>query len=217
VTADVNAREFWDELYRRPRQPWELGGPSPALVHFIDTTPPPRGRVAVPGCGRGHDARYLATRGYSAAGFDFSPRAIAAARTLARLERVDVAFEEADVFDLGARYGAAFDGVWEYTCYGAIDPARRSEYLAVIATILKPGGWFLACFFPVAGTWAGPPFLIDPDETRGLLAPAFQIERELAPPRPAPGNEGMEWMVHATRKHPPAPSGVDASSPLVLS
>jgi methyl halide transferase len=201
--AGVSSSAFWDDLYRRPRQPWELGGPSPALVDFIEATPPPKGRVAVPGCGRGHDARYLATRGYAAVGFDFSPRAIMAARTLTRLAKVDVTFEECDVFDLGARYAAAFDGVWEYTCYCAIDPARRAEYLATIATILRPGGWFLACFFPIAGTWDGPPFVVDPDETRRRLAPAFDVERESAPPRSAPGNEGMEWMVHATRKTDP--------------
>jgi methyl halide transferase len=201
--ADVSSAAFWDDLYRRPRQPWELGGPSPALVDFLDATPPPTGRVAVPGCGRGHDGRYLVTRGYAAVGFDFSPRAVAAARTLARLAKVDVTFEQRDVFDLGAEYAGAFDGVWEYTCYCAIDPARRAEYLAALASILRPGGWLLACFFPIAGAWGGPPFVVDPVETRRLLAAAFDVQRDFAPPRAAPGNEGMEWMVYATRKPDP--------------
>lgn len=197
--ASVSSPEFWEQLYARPRQPWELGGPAPPLVDFVEQSPPPRGRVAVPGCGRGHDARYLAMKGYDAVGFDFSPAATGAARTLARLARLDVPFVEVDVFDLPHPYPTAFDGVWEYTCYCAIDPARRDEYVDTIAAILKPGGWFLACFFPTAGDWVGPPYPVDPAEVRRLLDPAFVIEREFVPPRSAPGRQGFEWMVYAIR------------------
>ena len=54
--------EFWEDVYARGGDGWELGRPAPPLVDILDTTPPPRGRVAVPGCGRGHDARLLAQR-----------------------------------------------------------------------------------------------------------------------------------------------------------
>ena len=52
----VSSPAFWEDLYQRHGDGWELGGPAPALVDFVEATPPPRGRVAVPGCGRGHDA-----------------------------------------------------------------------------------------------------------------------------------------------------------------
>src|SRR5256885_9267446 len=83
----------------------------PSLVEFVESTPPPRGRVAVPGCGRGHDARYLATRGYAVTGFDWAPAALSAARRLARREGVDVAFESRDMFTLGRDLPNAFDCV----------------------------------------------------------------------------------------------------------
>jgi hypothetical protein len=90
--------------------------------------------------------------------------------------------------------------VWEYTRYCAIDPARRAEYVDVLATIVRPGGWFLGCFFPVWGDWAGPPFPVDMDEARRLLAPAFRIEGDFEPrSSPAP-REGFEWMVYALRR-----------------
>jgi len=54
---------------------WELRQPAPPLVDFVERTPPPRGRVAVPGLWRGHDVRYLAGHGYGRrVGFDFSRR-----------------------------------------------------------------------------------------------------------------------------------------------
>jgi methyl halide transferase len=62
--ARVDAPDFWDGLYAMGGDGWELGQPAPALVDFVEQTPPPRGRVAVLGCGRGHDARFLAARGY---------------------------------------------------------------------------------------------------------------------------------------------------------
>jgi SAM-dependent methyltransferase len=195
--ADVSAAAFWEDLYVRGADGWEMGRPAPPLVDFVETTPPPRGRVAVPGCGRGHDARFLARHGYDVTGFDFSPAAVAAAETLARDEKIDVAFERRDIFGLPADYTHAFDGVWEYTCYCAIDPRRRSEYVEALARIVKPGGWLLACFFPLRAVAAGPPFPVARAEIKRRLARHFRIARELAPVRSARGRQGREWMVLA--------------------
>ena len=113
--ARVNEVTFWEDAYAHGSDGWELGRPAPPLVDFLDTTPPPLGRVAVPGGGRGHDARLLATRGYEVTGFDFAPAAVAAARALAAREGATVSFEQRDVFALGRERPNAFDGVWEYT------------------------------------------------------------------------------------------------------
>jgi SAM-dependent methyltransferase len=188
---------FWEDLYRRGADGWEMGRAAPPLVDFVETTPPPRGRVAVPGCGRGHDARFLARHGYEAVGFDFADAALADARALARREGVRVRWEQRDLFSLGRDFARAFDGVWEYTCYCAIDPARRAEYVRTVAAILRPGGWLLACFFPLRTVAAGPPFPVSEDEVRRLFVPPFRIERAFAPVRSARGRQGREWMVFA--------------------
>lgn len=192
--AGVSAPEFWTDLYARRGDGWELRQPAPPLVEFIELTPPPPGRVAVPGCGRGHDVRYLCRRGYEAVGFDFSPMAIAEARALARAEGSRAEFAERDIFGLDRDYANAFDGIWEYTCFCAIDPARRAEYLRTMAAILKPGGWLLACFFPMRRRAAGPPFPVSQTEVRRLFLPRFRIERAYAP-RSVRLRLGQEWMV----------------------
>jgi methyl halide transferase len=152
----------------------------------------------VPGCGRGHDARLLARHGYDVWGFDFAGDAIREARALAEQEGAAVRFEQRDIFTLAADFSGAFDGVWEYTCFCAIDPDRRAEYIGVLQRILGSGGWLAACFYPIRPRGGGPPFPVDKDEVRRLLAPAFRIEREVTP-RSVPNRVGQEWMVIASR------------------
>jgi SAM-dependent methyltransferase len=153
--------------------------------------------VAVPGCGRGHDARLLAERGYDVVGFDFAEAPLAEARALATAEGNAARFERRDVFTLGADLAETFDAVWEYTCFCAIDPARRADYVAVVRDILRPGGTLLGCS-PLRGGGDGPPFPVSRAEVersrarvpRGeSRAPAVSVERR----------RGLEWLIRATR------------------
>ena len=197
--ARVSAPEFWEQRYASGGDQWELGGPALPLTDFFGTARLDGARVAVPGCGRGHDARFLASLGYEAVGFDFSEAALTAARALAARERSRARFENRDVFALGRELPNAFDGVWEYTCFCAIDPTRRGEYVTSLAGTIRPGGWLLACFFPLRGNTAGPPFPVSMDGVRRVLRGAFHIEREFAPLRSARGRQGREWMLLARR------------------
>lgn len=197
--ARVSAPDFWEGLYATGGDGWELGEPAPPLVDFVEQTPPPRGRVAVLGCGRGHDARFLATRGYDVVGYDFSPAAVTAARALARRDRVRVEFQQRDIFALGREAAHAFDGVWEYTCFCAIDPARREEYVRVLHTILRPGGLLLACFFPLREGGDGPPFPVLRAEIDRALADRFTVLRAGPPGRSADRRQNLEWLVEARR------------------
>jgi SAM-dependent methyltransferase len=203
LEPDRSKAAFWQGLYNQRSDRWELGRPSPSLAAHLARRPPPPGTVAVPGCGRGHDARLLARHGYRVLGFDFVPAVLRVARELAAGEQADVTFEERDVFDLTRSYSGAFDGVWEYTCYCAIDPARRAEYVEILAAILKPGGWLLACFFPMGERPGGPPFAVSEAEVRRLLAGArLELVEEYVPSVSPVGREGREWMVSARRREP---------------
>jgi len=201
----VNEPAFWEGLYDRGGDRWELGGPTPPLEAYLRRSPPPRGAIAVLGCGRGHDARLFARLGYRVWGFDFSARAIREARALAERERLAIVFEQRDLFDLGRDYARFFDGVWEYTSFCAIDPRRREEYVRLVREILKPEGWLLACFFPVGEGPGGPPFPATRAEIRRLFLPAFAFVEEYVPAESAEGRQGVEWMVRAAPRAAPAP------------
>jgi methyl halide transferase len=219
----VSTPGFWDGLYTAAQDGWDLGGPAPALEDWLaagrftssssiecggpemapalpqsaDTRL--QARVAVPGAGRAHDARLLARLGYRVTAFDFSDTAVAEARRLAAVDGVDVVVELRDVFTLGRDHAGAFDGVWEYTCFRAIDPARREEYAQVLHTILRPGGLLLACFFPLREGGDGPPFPVSRADIDRALAGRFTVVRAGAPGRSAERRRALEWLVEARR------------------
>ena len=196
----VNQPAFWRDLYESGADRWELGGPNPSLVAHLRPAAPPAGtRVAVPGCGRGHDCRLLARLGYEVWGFDWAAEALATAQRLAEEQRLRIDFELRDVFELAADYAGFFDGLWEYTCFCAIDPTRRREYVELVARLLKPGGWLLACFFPMREGTGGPPFPTSEAEVRRLFEPRFTFVEAYVPEASAPGRQGQEWMVRASR------------------
>ncbi len=200
----VSHAEFWDRLYAGGQDGWDLGEPAPALVDWLDAGgqfEPAPARVAVPGAGRGHDARLLARRGYRVTAFDFAEAAVAEARRLAAAEAVELAVEPRDVFTLPHDHAGAFDGVWEYTCFCAIDPVRRDEYASVLHAILRPGGLLLACFFPLRDGTDGPPFPVSREEIERVLAGRFTVLETGPPPRSVERRHGLEWLVRARREH----------------
>ena len=186
------------------------GPPQMKSLTEVDTRQPTPGstatpaRVAVPGAGRGHDARLLARRGYRVTAFDFAEAAVAEARRLAAAEAVELIVEARDVFTLPRDHAGAFDGVWEYTCFCAIDPARRDEYASVLHAILRPGGVLLACFFPLRDGTDGPPFPVSRAEIERVLAGRFTVLEAGPPPRSVERRAGLEWLVRA-RREPAAP------------
>jgi SAM-dependent methyltransferase len=142
------AASNWDQRYREGSDRWELGRPAPPLEVFLRTdfrAPQPPGRVLVPGCGRGHEAAFLADLGYEAIGLDFSSEAIQRAQALHGCDRAALRWLQADLFDEAALTAAgisvgSLQGVLEHTCFCAIDPAQREAYLDTVRRLLAPGG-----------------------------------------------------------------------------
>jgi SAM-dependent methyltransferase len=195
----VNEPGFWERLYQSGEDGWELRRPAPPLAAYLEKNPPPPGKVAVLGCGRGHDCRLLAKAGFRVWGFDFVSHAITEAEALARAESLDIVFEQRDIFELARDYPGFFDGVWEYTCFCAIDPARRPEYVRLVREILKPRGWLLACFYPLREGTDGPPFPTSEAELRQLFTPGFTLLETYVPAESVERRAGLEWMVMARR------------------
>jgi methyl halide transferase len=200
----VSAPGFWDGLYAGGHDGWELGAPAPPLEAWLDAGgafPASQGsaRLAVPGCGRGHDARLLARRGHRVWAFDFAEAAVSVAARLAAADGVAVSVERRDVFTLPRDFAGAFDGVWEYTCFCAIDPARREEYAQVLHAILRPGGLLLACFYPLREGTGGPPFPISRDDIARALDGRFEVLDAGEPARSVARRRGLEWLVLARR------------------
>ncbi len=193
----VSSPSFWSDLYRRGQDGWEKGAAAPPLLRLAERFL--SGRVAVLGCGRGHEAIALAALGWEAVGFDFAPEALRAARRRAARIGSPARFEEEDLFAMPRGLRESFDAVCEHTCFCAIDPARRSEYVRVSAALLKPGGILLGLFY-AHGQPGGPPFTTDAAEIRRLFSRRFEIAELSVPPDSHPGRQGKELLVLARRR-----------------
>ena len=166
----------WNRRYVEGDTPWDKGEAHPALDLAL-AQGALSGRVLVPGCGTGHDVRVLSARGLEVTGLDIAPLALAKAVAHAPAGREQ--YLEGDLFALPAELAGSFDGVFEHTCFCAIDPARRAAYVDAVASTLKPGGKLLAVFFLEPGNDGdGPPFGCTRREVDALFGPRFRLLRE---------------------------------------
>lgn len=181
----------WEERYQTGDMPWEKGEASPGLIDFLKSHPQvPKGRVAVPGCGTGHDVRAFAEAGFDAAGFDLAPSAIKLAqeRTTAAGLRAD--FQKINFLD--ERVTKPFDWLFEHTLFCAIQPGRRDDYVRSAHAWLKPRGHLLAVHYFIPDT-DGPPFGTDRDEVIRRFSPYFELLEDWIP-RSYPNRTGLERM-----------------------
>jgi SAM-dependent methyltransferase len=182
----------WESCYQRGETPWEKGRPHPALVEFLRRVPI-RGRVLVPGCGHGHDVRAIASSADEVIGLDIAPSAVEAATSYPEVggER----YVLGDLFDLPRPMRGSFDWVFEHTCFCAISPTLREDYVRAVAGALRPGGEMLAIFYLDPGLdpgETGPPFGVEVEELDALFSPYFTLRGEWVPTETYTGREGRE-------------------------
>ena len=151
------------------------------------------GEIFVPGCGSGHDVRALATPDNHVVGVDLAPYAIAKAKERPRIAQEDYLL--ADLFALPAEMDGRFDWIVEDTCFCAINPALRPDYVKTVVRLLKPQGKLLAIFFiDPDHDEEGPPYRVSTAELEEFFGDHFALEREWVPGRTHPGREGRELM-----------------------
>lgn len=197
---DVSSPSFWEDNYRSGRTGWDLGMPTPVFQRLADSGEFPPGKMLVICAGRGYDARMFARLGFEVTAVDFAEEAV---QEMLALNDPETSMEviQADLFDLPAFMKAEFDYILEYTCFCAIDPGRRAEYINSVTSLLKPGGIYIALAFPIGGRTGGPPFVVTPDE---LVDPLNELGFELVsreiPGDSVPGREGIEELLILKKK-----------------
>jgi SAM-dependent methyltransferase len=179
----------WEARYRAGDTPWDEGTAAPALVDFLSRHPI-LGEALVPGSGAGHDVRALAAQGADVLGLDLSPTAIGLARSFppAGSER----YEQGDLFHLPPSWHGRFDWVVEHTCFCAIPPAHRADYVCAISLALKPGGHYLGIFYMNPSAPQGPPHGTTSEEISSLFDPGLTLLEEWTPRENFEGREGRE-------------------------
>lgn len=202
-------QEFWQSYYESGDLPWDLQGPSPHFAmglrrpEFSDAFPRPPAALFVPGAGRGHDAVYFAESGYRVTCLDLAPSApLRASEAYPALIPARIRYEVGNLFEL---YGDLdwkdrFDGAAEHTCFCAIPPTLREDYVKTAAWVLKPGGVLFGVFWnhPMPN---GPPYSTELQDLNRLFTPDFELVSRMPCPQTAGGRPGTEH-IYLWRKRP---------------
>lgn len=171
--------EFWQTKFETNHVPWDRGAASPQLARWFDDQLLAPCRIAVPGCGSGHEVVQFATRGFDVTGLDYAPAAVARTRAaLANTNNNANASTRAEVIEadvLKWNPSSPFDAIYEQTCLCALHPDHWVGYARQLHTWLAPGGRLFALFVqglkPGAanGFVEGPPYHCDIHAMRALF------------------------------------------------
>ncbi|KAL0341391.1 UNVERIFIED_CONTAM: putative thiol methyltransferase 2 [Sesamum radiatum] len=198
ITADETMKMFqqvfhsqpttvngWDKCWEDGLTPWDLGSPTPVLVHLNDTGSLPKGRALVPGCGSGYDVVAIASAEHHVVGVDLSDNAIKRATELSsRSPNAEhFTFLKTDFFTWCPTQ--LFDLIFDYTFFCAIEPGLRSQWARKIRDLLKPDGELITLMFPVDDHEGGPPYKVSVADYEEVLHPlglqaTYIAENELA-------------------------------------
>ncbi len=217
MTSKVNNSDFWEQRYKEETAHWDIGEVAPAFVKYFSRTgevcKPRLQNVAVLGCGRGHDAFYIAScepragkEGFASRSsqdvvqvhaFDFSESAINYCNKVKEENNVkNIHFHQANIFELvkDKKWKGYFDLVIEHTCFCAIDPNKRSEYIELVKYLLKPNGKLVGLFFMRDKELGGPPYGSTPKIIKDHFKKDFKEIVELHPESCLHSNlNGEEW------------------------
>ena len=187
----VSEDYFWESRYLGGNMPWDIGEAAPAFVKYfcsgkLQLATTTILKIAILGCGRGHDAFFLTSIKEGEAnepcfqvyGFDFSRSAIDFCICKQKKENLKNAdFYRTDFFQLQneKRWKGFFDFVIEHTTLCAIDPKRRKEYSNLISYLLKPKGKLVGLFFIRPIEKGGPPFGMNKNEVEELFSKEFTV------------------------------------------
>ena len=197
-SRDPLAPAFWDERFDKGFTPWDRGGAPAELRAFVaqmaETAPAPL-TVLLPGCGAAWELALMLEAGWDATAIDFSPSAVARAKSLAG--RWASRIVQADFFDYTPP--RPLDLVYEQAFLCALPRARWPAVAERWAGLLAPGG-LLAGYFFFDDVAKGPPFGIARERLDALLAPHFDCIADQPVTDSMPVFAGKErWMVWRRR------------------
>lgn len=190
--------KFWEQRYLDENTPWDRGGVSPALRHWLAAGTLQSGRILVPGCGRGYEVVELAQRGFEVVAIDTAPAAVASLER--RLGEAHVKAEVicADLLEWEPTRG--FDAIYEQTCLCAMAPSVWPDYSRLLGEWLRPGG-LLCILFMQTGQPGGPPYHCDLTTMRELFDDA-RWQWASDPPVPVPHPSGIRELGYALHHRP---------------
>ncbi len=204
IPPGVDKPEFWERCYQQGMTPWDYGSFAPPLKTFLDSPyRMPPGKIAVVGCGTGHDCMLFLQYGYEVTGIDFAPSAIQT--TYQKFQSTGLAGTKAyllqkSIFEI-PEYNNYFDYVLEHTCFCSLHPQDRRRYVFAVRDILKPRGKLLGLWYVGEHQGAGLPFTISKNDLFDLFDRDFSIDISYDPQDSFPSEKDKELITLMTRRY----------------
>ena len=195
-SINSSTAEFWEKSYRNGDMGWDLGKPTPIFDNWIQFQTDSLS-ICILGAGNGWDAINFAKKGHNVTAVDFAKSAIDNMHAAAQDKSVQINLIHSDIFNLFKLFNHTFDIVLEYTCFCAINPARRMDYVRMTNHILKSNGKLVALLFPIDKDINddGPPFVVDLDSTISLFSKYFIVDTKEIPSLSIEQRNGREVFV----------------------
>jgi cyclopropane fatty-acyl-phospholipid synthase-like methyltransferase len=148
-------RNLFAAMYAEGPPPWDIERPQEIVER---TAANMKGSLLDVGCGTGEHALFFAARGQSAVGVDYCAAPLVQARQKAAERSLNVPFLEQDALAMtletfaglktpAGEPVAPFDTILDSGLFHGLSKEDMKRYSAVLANLVKPGGWaFVLCF-----------------------------------------------------------------------
>jgi SAM-dependent methyltransferase len=170
--AGDDATGWFERLYVKAEAgeavvPWDRGAPNPLLVEWAEERAPDGAgrRALVVGSGLGHDAEYVAGRGFETVAFDIAATAVRGARR--RFPGSPVEYVTANLLVPPDAWRRAFDLVVESITVQSLPPELHRDAIARVGDMVAPGGTLIVISGagdPSGAPADGPPWPLTRDE-----------------------------------------------------
>lgn len=163
---------YWDFKWKSNQTGWDVGKATPAITKYIEQYDNKNSAILIPGCGNAYEAEFLVASGFTNINLiDIAPNAVGKLKDkFASVSQVKVFC--GDFFDHQGNY----DLIIEQTFFCAITPARRTDYVEKMASLLNENGKIIGLLFNKAFENQGPPFGGSLSEYKVIFEPYFTIK-----------------------------------------
>ena len=191
--------EDWERHYETDDLGWDLGEVAPPFVRLWKEMKISPCKAIIPGCGRGHEAIFLAERGFQITAVDYTQGAIGLLEKALLKKNLSGEVLRQDFFLLDSYYNDRFDLMLENTFFCAINPGMRQKYVVTAGRVLRSGALFVGLFYETDKE-GGPPFNTRKRDIEEHFSEQFAIETLGKTSYSAEQRKGKEWLAIFKKK-----------------
>ena len=188
--------KYWLERYRSQLTGWDAGRITTPIKEYVDQLDDKSIKILVPGCGFGHEVKYLYDHGFKNVDvIDFIEDPINKLRAYCS-NWTDRQFFVGDFF----KHVGEYDLILEQTFLSSIEPSQRLAYARKNFELLKEEGRLVGLLFVVDFPGNYPPFGGTMEEYTSYFEPYFEFDVFAMSYNSIKPREGSELFINLRKK-----------------